>query len=215
MEALLGTLMGTGLAISAGFRAFLPMVALGIAGHFIPGFDLPPAWMWLEQEWVIVIMLVLLIIDIVADKVPWVDSINDIIQTVVRPVAGGIAFGASSGATTAIVQDPASFFQTQQWAPIAIGVVLALGTHLLKAGGRAAINTVTGGAAAPVISFVEDGTAGVLAIAAILFPIAVLLILAGMVVVGVLVFRRTRAAQRARGVARTAASADSPPSSLR
>lgn len=197
MEALLATLMGTGLAISAGFRAFLPMVALGIAGHFLPGFDLPPAWMWLENEWVIVIMLVLLIIDILADKIPWVDSINDIIQTVIRPAAGGIAFGAGSGATTALVQDPASFFQTNQWVPIAIGVALALGTHLLKLTTRAAINTVTGGTGAPVASVAEDGAAVSLSIGALVFPIAVLGILAIIVTAGILVVRRLHRRRRA------------------
>lgn len=197
MEALLATLMGTGLAISAGFRAFLPMVALGIAGHFLPGFDLPPAWMWLENEWVIVIMLVLLIIDILADKIPWVDSINDIIQTVIRPAAGGIAFGAGSGATTALVQDPASFFQTNQWVPIAIGVALALGTHLLKLTTRAAINTVTGGTGAPVASVAEDGAAVSLSIGALVFPIAVLGILAIIVTAGLLVVRRLHRRRRA------------------
>lgn len=198
MEALLATLMGTGLAISAGFRAFLPMVALGVAGHFIPGFDLPEAWRWLENEWVIVIMLVLLILDLVADKVPWVDAVNDVVQTVIRPAAGGIAFGASSGATTALVQDPASFFQSNQWVPVVIGVVLALGTHLLKLTTRATLNAVTGGAAAPVASIAEDGAAVTLSLSAILFPIAVLVVLALVIVIAVVAIRRLRARRRAR-----------------
>ncbi len=196
MEALLGSLMGTGLAIAAGFRAFLPMVALGIAGHFIPGFDLPEAWRWLEHEWVIVIMLVLLIIDIVADKVPWVDSINDVIQTIVRPAAGGIVFGASSGATTALVEDPATFFASNQWVPVVIGVVIALATHVAKLLGRAALNTVTGGAAAPAASVAEDGAAVSLSLSAILFPLAVIVVLAGIALAVWLALRGIRRRRR-------------------
>ena len=116
--------------------------------------------------------------------------------------AGGIVFGAGSGATTALVEDPAAFFQTNQWVPIAIGVALALGTHLLKLAGRATMNAVTAGVAAPVVSAAEDGASAALSIAAIVFPVLVIVLLAGLVVVAVVVvrrFRRRRAARRAAG----------------
>ncbi len=43
------------------------------------------------------ILAVLLAVEMVADKVPVVDHVNDVVQTVVRPTAGGLAFGAGSG----------------------------------------------------------------------------------------------------------------------
>ena len=39
-------------------------------------------------------------------------------HTVVRPTAGGLAFGSGSTATTAVVTDPASFFSSNQWVPV-------------------------------------------------------------------------------------------------
>ena len=58
--------------------------------------QLPPAWAWLSNEWVMLVIGILLVLEIVADKIPAVDSINDIIQTVVRPTAGGILFGTGT-----------------------------------------------------------------------------------------------------------------------
>lgn len=48
---------------------------------------LPAGWAWLANGWVQIILGVLLIIEVIADKVPAVDSINDWIQTIMRPAA--------------------------------------------------------------------------------------------------------------------------------
>ena len=45
------------------------------------------------------------------DKVPVVDSINDAVQTVIRPASGGIAFGAGASAETVRVDDPSAFIE--------------------------------------------------------------------------------------------------------
>ena len=58
---------------------------------------LPHGWSWLENGWVIAIVAVLLLVEIVADKVPALDSVNDAIQTFVRPTAGGIVFMGQGG----------------------------------------------------------------------------------------------------------------------
>ena len=189
---MLEALAGTGLAVAAGLNAYIPLLVLGLAGRFLDFVELPSGWQWLENEWVLVILGVLLLVEIVADKIPAVDSINDVIQTVVRPVAGGIAFGTGAGTQTAVVTDPASFFTSNAWVPVVIGILLALGTHAFKATARPVINTATAGVGAPVASTAEDIGAVALSVVAILLPILVIVGLVALVVTVVMLRRRAR-----------------------
>jgi len=185
-------LTGTGLALAAGLNAWIPLVLLGALDRFTGLIELPAAWAWLANEWVLLILLVLLVLEFVADKVPGLDSINDVVQTFVRPTAGGIAFGSGVGATTVAVTDPEAFIASQQWVPIAIGIVLALGVHLAKAAARPIVNASTAGVGAPVASVAEDAGSFALAFAAILAPVLVLLGIIVMVVLIVWLVRRRR-----------------------
>ena len=185
-------LTGTGLAVAAGLNAYIPLLILGLAGRFLDFVQLPPAWSWLSNEWVLVILGVLLVVEIIADKIPAVDTVNDWIQTLVRPAAGGIAFGTGSTSATAVVRDPASFFSSNAWVPIAIGVVLALAIHATKMASRPALNAVTIGAAAPVVSTLEDISSVVLSVLSILLPVLVVVALGGLVAGAVTLFRRAR-----------------------
>jgi len=192
-----GTLMleilaGTGLAVAAGLNAYIPLLVLGLAGRFLDFIVLPSGWTWLENEWVLVILGVLLVIEIVADKVPVVDSINDWIQTLVRPAAGGIAFGTGSATQTAVISDPASFFSSNAWVPVAVGVGLALATHLVKMAARPALNAVTAGAAAPIVSAAEDLSSVALSLFALLIPVLVVISIGGLIAAAVTLFRRAR-----------------------
>jgi len=189
---MLEILTGTGLAAAAGLNAYIPLLALGLASRFLDFVQLPPGWAWLSNEWVLVILGVLLVIEIVADKVPVVDTINDWVQTVIRPVAGGIVFGGGSSSETLLVTDPDTFFSSNQWVPIVVGILIALVVHLLKAGVRPVINTMTAGLAAPAVSAAEDVGAVGLTLSALLLPVLVIVVL-GLVVVGfVALFRRWR-----------------------
>ena len=187
---MLEVLTGSGLAVAAGLNAYIPLLILGLAGRFLDFVVLPAGWAWLENEWVLAILGVLLVIEIVADKIPVVDSVNDWIQTIVRPVAGGIAFGTGSASETAVVTDPATFFTSSAWVPVAIGVVLALATHVTKMMSRPALNAVTVGAAAPVVSTAEDIGSVILSFLALLIPVLVIVALGGVVVGFVLLLRR-------------------------
>jgi hypothetical protein len=109
---------------------------------------------------------------------------------VVRPTAGGLAFGAGASSETATVADPGSFFQSGQWVPIVIGVVIALGVHGIKATARPVVNATTAGIGAPVVSTAEDATSAVLSVLAIVLPIIVLLFFIGLAVFAVWVVRR-------------------------
>jgi len=189
---------GFGLATAAGLNAYIPLLAMGLLGRFTHLITLPPGWAWLENGWVIGIVAVLLLVEIVADKIPALDSINDTVQTFVRPTAGGIVFGSGTAAQTAAVTDPGEFARTGQWVPIAIGVVTALVVHLTKTAVRPAANVATAGVAAPVLSTIEDVTSVGLVFIAILIPALVLVILLALAWAAVSLLRRRRRRKAAR-----------------
>jgi hypothetical protein len=194
-EAGVELMTGFGLATAAGLNAYIPMLLMGLLGRFTHLITLPHGWSWLENGWVMTIIGVLLAIEIVADKIPALDSVNDTVQTFVRPTAGGIVFGSGTAAQTAAVTDPADFARTGQWVPIAIGVVTALVVHLTKTSIRPAANVATAGVAAPVLSTLEDFTSVGLTFIAILIPALVLIALIGLVWGAVSLLRRRNAAR--------------------
>ncbi|MEH1169919.1 DUF4126 domain-containing protein [Micromonospora sp. CPCC 205539] len=201
---MLEVLTGSGLAASAGLNAYIPLLTLGLLARYTDLIDLPSGWTWLGNGWVVVILAALLAVEMVADKVPVVDHVNDVVQTVVRPTAGGLAFGAGSSSETVTVSDPESFFSTHQWVPVVTGVLLALGVHLLKSAARPVINATTAGFGAPVASTAEDATSVLVSLAAIILPILVLAFLLGLVVFVFWFVRRRSERRREREAARAA-----------
>src|SRR5690606_3271519 len=197
---MLELLTGAGLAAAAGLNAYIPLLVMGLAGR-LAWIELPGGWTWLQNEWVLVIIAVLLVVELVADKVPAVDSINDWIQTVVRPASGGIVFAGGVGTSTVAVDDPDAFFSSGAWLPIAIGIGLALLVHLGKMAVRPVASVAAGGGAAPVLSTAEDGASLVMVIFALVAPILVVLGLAAMVLGFVLLLRRARRRRRERAAA--------------
>ena len=181
---------GFGLATAAGLNAYIPLLLMGLLGRFTSLITLPPAWSWLENGWVLAIVAVLLVVEVIADKVPALDSVNDAVQTFVRPTSGGIVFGSGTAAQTAAVTDPADFARTGAWVPVAIGVVTALVVHLTKTTVRPAANVATAGVAAPVLSTIEDVTSVGLTFIAILIPALVLLVLIALIWAAVRLLRR-------------------------
>jgi hypothetical protein len=185
-------LTGLGLASAAGLNAYIPLLAMGLLARFTNLVNLPHGWAWLENGWVLTIVAVLLAVEVVADKIPALDSVNDVVQTVVRPTAGGIVFGAGTAAQTVAVTDPGAFVSSGQWVPIAIGVVVALAMHLTKTAVRPVANVATAGVAAPVLSTVEDFASISLVFVAILLPVLVLVVVALIAWAAVKLIRRRR-----------------------
>jgi uncharacterized membrane protein len=185
-------LTGLGLATAAGLNAYIPLLALGLLARFTDVVNLPPGWSWMENGWVLTIVAVLLVVEVVADKVPALDSINDAIQTFVRPTAGGIVFGSGTAAETAAVADPGEFAQSGKWIPVVIGVVIALVVHLAKSAVRPAANVATAGVAAPVLSTVEDVASVGLVFAALLLPALVLVFVLALACAAWSLLRRRR-----------------------
>jgi hypothetical protein len=190
--------IGTSLAASAGLNAWMPLFLLGLADRVLPAVQLPPTWSWLSGDLALWIIGALLLLEIVADKIPALDSVNDVIQSILRPAAGGIAFGAGSSAQTIAVDDPASFFSENTWVPVVVGIAIALVVHVVKATARVAANATTGGLAAPVLSTAEDGASFALAAAAIVIPVLAAVLLVGLIVVIVAAVRRRARRRRER-----------------
>lgn len=191
-------LTGAGLASAAGLNAWLPLLLVGLAARLTDLVVLPPGWDWLDGTPVLVALAVLLVVEAVADKIPGVDHVNDALQTVVRPLAGGVAASAGTGGFAAddagagAAGSAASWASSVDWTTLVAGALLALAVHLLKAAGRAAVNATTLGAGAPVASTAEDALSLGLVAAALLAPLLVLVALAALAVVAVVVVRRRR-----------------------
>lgn len=190
--------MGTGLAASAGLNAYIPLLLVGVLSRFTDVITLPASWNWIENPWMLGAFGVLLTIEFFADKFPVVDHVNDFVQTFVRPTSGGIMFGAASESQTALITDPSQYYESKQWVPVVVGIVISLCVHLMKAGVRAAVNTMTLGFGAPVMSFVEDGVSVTMSLAAILAPFLVILFLILIIVMFWWAMRRRRRRKAAR-----------------
>jgi hypothetical protein len=209
LEHVLEALTGMGLAASAGLNAYIPLLAVGLLARYTTLIALPSGWHWLSNGWVLGILVVLLAIEVVADKIPAVDSINDMLHTIVRPTAGGLAFGAASQSQTVTVSDPGSFFSSHQWVPIAAGAVIALCVHGVKATARPVINVSTLGVGGPVVSTIEDFFSAAMSVVAIVLPFLIVLFLLGIVLFFVWV-RRRRRRRKAEKAALRAARASAP-----
>jgi len=160
-------LTALGLSVPAGLNAYIPLLAVALAQRF-ELLELAEPFNVLGEWWMIAVVAVLLAIETVADKIPAVDSVNDAVQSVVRPAAGGIVAVAAAG--NAIDVSP--------WLLVLAGVLLAGGVHAAKATARPAVNVTTGGVGGPVVSALEDAGAVVLSAVAILAPLLVALVLA-------------------------------------
>ncbi|MEV6843275.1 DUF4126 domain-containing protein [Actinoplanes sp. NPDC051411] len=189
---MLEALTGTGLAASAGLNAYIPLLLMGLLARFTDAIQLPSGWAWLSNGWVLLILAVLLSIETVADKVPVVDHFNDIVQTVVRPTAGGLAFGAGSESKTVTVSDPGTFFTSHQWVPVVAGILIAFCVHGVKATARPVVNVSTAGFGAPIVSTLEDFSSVAMSLLAVLLPVLVLVGLLLMLWFAVWVVRRRR-----------------------
>jgi len=171
MEAwALALLTGSGFAAAAGLNAFIPVVLVGILARFTDVIVLPPELLWLQSWPVILIGLLLLLSELVLDKIPGVDHINDLLQFLVRPVVGGVIFVATASAE---VQGQSDFWFEHPWLAGVGGAIIALGVHTGKAVARPAVNASTGGTGAPVASFAEDAVSVALCLVALFILILV------------------------------------------
>jgi hypothetical protein len=176
METLLGVFSAFGLSASAGLNAYIPLLVVGVIAHYFPNtLTLSQPWDLIANPWILILLGVLVIIEMIADKVPAVNHINDLIQTVVRPAAGAVAFAASAKVVTDINPVLA----------LACGLLMAGSVHVVKSAAvRPAVTATTAGAGNVPVSIAEDVVSFVASVFAILLPIVmgtVLIILLALV----------------------------------
>ena len=137
--------IGILLAWLAGIRVYLTLFGVGLAG-LLGWVDLPPALQATQSWWVLGTSGALALTEFFADKIPGVDSIWDLLQTLARVPAGAFLAAATLS--------PDGQLST---GVLAAGAGVALASHGLKAGTRALLNTSPEPASNWVASVAEDG----------------------------------------------------------
>ena len=97
---MIAALTGMGLSAAAGLNAYIPFLVVALLARFTDVVVLPTGFEWMESWWAIGIGAVLLLTEVTLDKVPAVDSVNDAVQTFIRPSMGGLMGAATAGAIT-------------------------------------------------------------------------------------------------------------------
>lgn len=172
---MIAALTGMGLSAAAGLNAYIPFLVVALVARFTDYITLPQSYAWIESSWAIGIGSVLLLTEVVLDKIPAVDTVNDAVQTFIRPSMGGLIFAATSAAEDL---DSSTWMAQNPWAGVALGVLVSGLVHTGKVAARPPINAATVGMGAPLVSTVEDGTSVGLSLIAIFIPVLVVLALA-------------------------------------
>ncbi len=174
MDVLLGIFSAFGLSASAGLNAYIPLLVVGVLAHYTDLIKLSPPWDTLANPWILIMLGILLIIEMLADKLPAVNHINDGIQTFVRPVAGAIAFAAGTNVIHGI----------NPLLAMACGLLVAGSVHLVKSAAvRPLVTVSTAGAGNVPVSVAEDATATAVSFVSVIVPVAVAVIVAIAIIV--------------------------------
>lgn len=162
-------------AFAAGLNLYAAVAILGLASRF-GWVDLPSQFDVFNNDWVIGAALVMYVVEFIADKVPWIDSIWDSVHTAIRPAGGALIAMTAIGDASPAIEGLAAL----------LGGSLAAGTHLTKAGTRAVANTSPEPFSNWLLSFSEDAFVVGLAWLALQYPIAALAVVTVLTVLIVL-----------------------------
>lgn len=180
-----------GLALGAGFSSGLNLYAtvatLGLLERF-GVIHLPQSLHVLSHPVILAVAVVLYLVEFLADKIPYVDTVWDAIHTFIRPPAAGLLAFSAAGAA------PAEW----RWAAALLAGGVALASHGTKASARAAVNTTPEPFSNWALSFGEDVLAVWLTWMATVHPVATTVIVIVLVAVSLfLLFHLFRFARRA------------------
>jgi hypothetical protein len=161
---LLNIFSAFGLSASAGLNAYIPLLTISLLAKFTTLIHLREPWNVLTDWWIIGILVLLSLVEFFADKAPGINHINDVIQTFVRPAAGAVAFAASANLIT----------EVHPVLAMGLGLLIAGGVHVAKAGlMRPAVTATTGGTANVAVSMAEDFVSVVISFLSVVVPVII------------------------------------------
>jgi len=169
-DTLIELMLAISLSAAAGFRVFVPLLALSAAavlGHV----DLPPNFDWVENPQALGLFAIACVLEIIGYSIPWVDHLLDILATPAAIITGTIL-----AASVAPEMDP-----LVKWTlALAAGGGTAGLTKGLMNVLRATSTAASGGLTNPIFSALELVAAAVLSALAITVPaIAIALVIGG------------------------------------
>ena len=178
-------LTSAGLGIGAGINAYATMLVFGVLARWQPGMFHDDLAHFFSKTPVLIVVGCLYAVEFIADKIPAVDHVWDLIHTFIRPAAGAVVAWAA-------VSD-----RIPHGAVIVASILagsMALGAHASKASLRGASTLTTAGLANPILSLFEDVFAFAAALIAMLMPWLVLVVMLAVTVFFVTMYRRLRRA---------------------
>lgn len=138
--------LAAALGWASGLRLYAAVFITGMAG-FMGWLPLPPGLQVLQHPAVLGVSGVMLFMEFFADKIPLVDSVWDVIHTVVRIPAGAALAAGALGADGPAAATVAAL----------LGGTLAAASHTTKMTTRAAVNTSPEPFSNIAVSLLEDG----------------------------------------------------------
>ena len=174
-----------GFSFAAGINLYATVAILGLASRF-DWVSLPPQFKVFDNDIVIGAAVVMYLVEFVADKIPWLDSVWDAIHTFIRPVGGALIAVTTLGHASPAMEGLAALF----------GGTLAAGTHFSKAGTRAIANASPEPFSNWILSITEDIFVVGLGMLALKYPVialgVVVLCLILMITFAAWIFRAVR-----------------------
>jgi Domain of unknown function (DUF4126) len=160
-----------GFSFAAGVNLYATVALLGLASRY-GWVSLPPQFQAFDNDWIIGLALAMYVVEFVADKIPWIDSLWDALHTVIRPVGGALIAITTLGDASPEVETIVGL----------LGGTLAAGTHFTKAGTRAAANASPEPFSNWILSISEDVFVVSLGFIALKYPVvAAVIVIIGVV----------------------------------
>lgn len=175
-----------GFSFTSGVNLYATAAILGLAVRY-GWVDLPAQFQVFDNDLVIYGAIGMYLVEFVADKIPWLDSLWDTVHTVIRPLGGALIAVAAVGEASPGMEVLVAL----------LGGSVAATSHFAKAGSRAVVNTSPEPFSNSIISLLEDLLVFALGLLALLFPIVALIVVGALLFV-ILYFsvRLFRAARR-------------------
>ena len=198
-----------GLAFASGLNAYLPLLAFALSVRWLHLYTVNPHFAFITQSWFIAALVILTLLDFVADKIPLIDHVWNAMHTVVRPIAGAVVAAAASGQALPVMHiaavtsyaGPGAAMVALNAIPVTevgllviliIGGALAALSHMTKLTARFVSTLTTAGFLNGVLSLVEDVLVFIVILLSLFASTVMLILLVLLVLILVSRYIRTR-----------------------